>query len=132
MLARVLVAERVFESRFPVIDFDGLAEEMARPRVQTGRAGDRFGASGVEFRSVGCRAPTVKMLTGDAGSTEERVELAVGYSRLGTPAATFVIDLARSSFDSVLDSDSPPAWMFDPVVKRSATVAKWHPTIDSV
>lgn len=130
MLARVLVAERVFDNQFSVIDFEGLAERWPDRGFRLAEVAIDSALLGSSAARPSAKQLAVKMLTSEDGSVDERVELAVSYSRLGPSAATFAMDLARSSFVSALSSGSYQPWLFDSVVKLAAAVAKWYPTMD--
>jgi len=130
MLARVLVAERVFDTQFPVVDFDGLAERWPDRCLRLAQAAIDSTLLGSSAARPFADRLTIKTLTSEFGSVDDRVDLAVSYARLGPAAATFVIGLARTSFDGLLASGSDQPWMFDPLVELAATVVKWDPDMD--
>jgi hypothetical protein len=130
MLARVLVAERVFEAQFPVIDFDGVVKRWPDRHLKLAQAAIESTLLGSNSARPHAERLGTQVLTSDSKSVDERVDLAIEYARLGRAEAEFVVGLASVSLDSMLPLDSQQSWVTEPLVRLVSTVMKWYPEID--
>jgi hypothetical protein len=129
MLARVLVAERIFESPFPVIDFEGVVERWPDRQLKLAQAAIESVLLGAQAARPYADRLGTRLLTTDENSFKERVDLAIRYSRLGRTQAEFVVGLAHLSLDDTLLLEAPQPWMTEPLVDLVSTVVKWYPEI---
>jgi hypothetical protein len=131
MLARVLVAERAFAADVPAIDFDGLADRWPDRRIELARAAIDATLLGAAAASSRAEQLATSAMTGEIGSVEQRIDLAIHYARLGPDEGRFVVGLARESFDQIVASGSIAPSALEPLIGLVTTVVRWYPDIDA-